>query len=168
MMHQSQQNSNQLVSSDETSIKTSITGPTDQLLEQVIQAIKSPRFVPGYLANERLRETFTSGINPVLNLRIRDPNRTFLQYKDDYYPTWNANRIEGTHFSAGQGPQDAESFSDFLTNTAFNKDLPIRHIIALGSTLAYYSSTYQDFYDYCIKEREEVFGKYRVQFAPAF
>jgi len=83
------------------------------------------------------------------------------QPKDDYY-TWSANRIAGSKLSAGAGPKSRDNMSDFLANTVFNPQIPVKHIVAFGSCLAEDASLRKDFFDYAIRERVEAFGDYRV------
>lgn len=128
------------------------------LIDQVIREAQKT-FVTGYQNNEKLGVAIE--IDAALRARVRSLDERLIQFKDDYF-TWDANRIEGTNFIAAQGPQDTKDMGVFVANTVFNARLPINHVVALGNCQSYgYGHVFQNFYDYSIYEREEVFGDYK-------
>jgi protein tyrosine phosphatase len=73
----------------------------------------------------------------------------------------DVSAIDGTHFFATTGPR-ASQIDHLIDDTLFNIHQPIKHIIALGTELGSSNLKPKDFYDYCIKERNQVFGDYDV------
>ncbi|HSW94509.1 MAG TPA: hypothetical protein VLJ15_09205 [Gammaproteobacteria bacterium] len=118
---------------------------TDELLREVKRIVKA-EFLTGYQANHLEHSP---------------------QFHDPKFPTWGANKIDKTPFSAGQGPRLPE-MSVFFDNTVFNDAISVGHILAIGDCLGDIYVTGKtrprpSFYDYCLRPREnEIFGDYRL------
>jgi len=130
-----------------------LTIKDQDFIEQVITEAKK-LFVDSDTINQQLERKIYK--NPSLKEKIRvDKMRGgFIQYKDDDFISYNANKIEGTNFIAAAGPRHTE-IVDFFKNIVFHPTLPTKEIIALGNYLGNEysdSSQYrvQDFCDYML------------------
>ena len=96
---------------------------------------------------------------------IPGSKRDVVKTADSYF-SWDAVRINGTHFIAARGPRSSESIPGFLKNIAYNPQISISQIVALGSTLVgrdIKTSARGDFYDYCLIPGKKCYGPYEVE-----
>ncbi|GEM_PF-4140308 len=89
-----------------------------------------------------------------------DAGYAFPMIRDECF-TRDVSAMPGTQFYATTGPHKTE-IANLIKDTLYNPIIPIHHVVAIGTRLAYSSLITQDFYDYCLKEREENFGAYKV------
>lgn len=119
-------------------------------------------FIPGTEKNKAIKKQLMK------NLSFINPTTTessFPQFKDAAF-TYNANSLKNSNFIAMKGPQTKEEVEEFIANTVYNKNINIRHVVALGTAVGYQPERdiiHQDFHDYCLKPRTTMFGKYQVE-----
>jgi protein tyrosine phosphatase len=107
--------------------------PQKVLMEDVLEIAKKT-FKPGIAIRKELNAKYEI-----------DPS---LEVKDEFFQKYDAHRITGTHFIAGEGPSESE-MANFIKHTAFNEKISIQRIIAIGDCLSTSAMDYQDFFDYC-------------------
>jgi protein tyrosine phosphatase len=124
------------------------------LVEQIISEAKKT-FVGGHALSEALKAKAAKDAD----LRMKLVESHFIHYRDNRFQG-NANYIPGTSFVASAGPKAIQNMRVFLQDTLFNTRFPVKQVVNLCNHVAYQSHDHQDFYDYCLKERDERFGPY--------
>jgi len=120
----------------------------EKLLADVIAHAKK-NFVGGYRIGRALLAKIDK--DEILKNKMRPETllfSNFPQFKDEYFPTYDANRIAGTSFIASAGPS-CSTVTNFMKSTVANESLDIKEIVALGACLATGTSEHSCFYDYC-------------------
>lgn len=115
---------------------SAVVSEQKDLIEEVIDKV-SADFISGRDISRQLTKKSKTEIEALRK-----------QCKDDFFPTYSANRIADTHFIAAEGP-GLPTLPSFIKEIIFNKKTPAKKIIVLATLLGLEEEVYQDCYDYC-------------------
>jgi len=120
--------------------------PSAELVDRVINIAKK-NFQSGFIHNKAMDEK----VNNDFIIREKFRYSKYVQPRDDCFPYYNANRIQGTHLVAACGPFRKEMVGRFFDATVFNEKKPVMQVLALGTHLSKLDEygNFRDFFDYC-------------------
>lgn len=126
-------------------------------IEEVIEAAKKD-FISGHESNKRFKEQAKA--NPALQAEY-DVEKRFVSIKNASF-SGDATRIPNTSFIAAAGPASKDDVKQLIDDTAFHAH-PTTQIVAFASCLSYSPFNFQDFHDYCLKERSMACDSYQIE-----